>query len=186
MDAHRPQARTVAALQAARWPGRAVRACLVALVLGAVPGALAWGAPSQAEVDAQAREIFTTVMSPYCPGQMLADCTSSAAAELRLQIKEQLAGGVPPTQIRAELVSAFGEDILALPPSRGMGLVAWVGPIAALAAGLAILFWWVRQRQLGGGPAEAAMAGAQAPAASATPSREDLRARLEEELRRYD
>ena len=39
-----------------------------------------WGQPVDFDPDKEARKIFTTVMSPYCPGLLLADCGHPAAA----------------------------------------------------------------------------------------------------------
>lgn len=139
---------------------------------------------SDFDPDVEARKIFTTVMSPYCPGLMLSDCTSSAAAELRTRIKAQLRQGTPPEEIMAELVDVFGNNILGLPPREGMGLLAWIGPIAALATSLLIIFWWVKQRREpipAAEPVGVAMVGPEPGAGTA-----ELKKRLEEELRQFD
>jgi len=153
---------------------------LVAFSLGATPRT--GQAQEYSDPDAEARRIFTIIMSPYCPGLMLADCGSSAAAVLRDSIKTQLRRGRPSQEIVDELVATFGEEVLALPPNRGMGRLAWLGPIGALLTSLLIIFWWVRQRQ--------APAPEQGDAASSRPAesgkKTDLRQRLEEELKEFD
>ena len=155
-------------------------------VLCVVAGWLAMPCAAGAETnpDQEARRIFSTIMSPYCPGLLLVDCTSSQAAVLRDSIKVQLRRGRSADAIVDELVAAYGPEVLALPPSRGAGLVAWLGPIAAMAASLLILFWWLRQRRE---PSQAVSAAAGSTAAPESPTdRPDLRARLQEELKRLD
>lgn len=142
----------------------------------------AWGEQVDFDPDKEARRIFTTVMSPYCPGLLLADCSSSAAAVLRDSIKAQLHRGTPPQDIMDELVASFGDNILGAPPNRGMGRLAWLGPIAALSASLLIIFWWVRQRREPIPEAEPIMAK-RVDSGEVNPA---LRQKLEEELKQLD
>jgi cytochrome c-type biogenesis protein CcmH len=132
--------------------------------------------------DKEARRIFTTIMSPYCPGLLLADCSSSAAAVLRDSIKAQLHRGRPSQEIMDELVDSFGDNILGAPPNRGVGRLAWLGPIAALSASLLIIFWWVRQRREPIPDSEPVVAQVSDPA-EVNPA---LRQKLEEELKQLD
>jgi cytochrome c-type biogenesis protein CcmH len=143
----------------------------VALVLGAAGSVARAAEPS---VEARARALFHEHLSPYCPGLLLSDCSSRPAATLRDEIRRDLASGATDDEVRAELRRRFGERILAAPPGRGFGLVAWlVPPAAVLAASAAVALWLsTRSRR----PAPAAP-----PAAPVDPR---LRARLEAELTR--
>jgi cytochrome c-type biogenesis protein CcmH len=86
------------------------------------------------------------LMSPFCPQLLLADCRSESAGVLRGEIRDALARGERPADIRAALVARFGERILAAPPQRGFGLVAWLTPPAFVLAGLIwmVLRLWSR------------------------------------------
>ena len=119
---------------------------LLFLALSSVPLAPSSCRGADFDPDREARRIFTTVMSPYCPGLTLADCGSSGAAVLRDSIRAQLRRGRPPEEILDELVAIFGPNVLALPPNGGVGRLAWLGPIATLLVGLGFLFWWMRRR----------------------------------------
>lgn len=145
-------------------------------VLLGLNGAANGQATASPEVERQARRIFTVVMSPYCPGLLLADCTSSAAAALRDSIKAELGRGRPAEEILEELAATFGDEILALPPNRGVARLAWLAPVLALVASLGILVWRLRRRR------EAAPAVPSSGPAAA--GEEALRQRLEAELRR--
>ena len=82
-------------------------------------------------------------------------------------------------QIKAALVAEYGPNVLALPESDGVGLTAYVVPLALLAllaAGLALLLPRWRRRT----PAGPAPGGAAAPALSSAEAR-----RLDEDLARY-
>lgn len=157
------------------------------LLFAAVAAALVAGTvvPGDCGAENEARRIFATIMSPYCPGQMLTDCTSPQAAALRDTIKAQLARGRSPQEIKEELVAVFGPEVLALPPNRGIGLIAWIGPIAAMTASLLIAIWWIRQRHARPEPdTPEEISGQLGPQEAADRSR--LRQRLRDELDRRD
>jgi cytochrome c-type biogenesis protein CcmH len=96
------------------------------------------------EVEAEARALFTRIMSPYCPGLTLTTCPSEGAVILKDSIRAELAAGRTADELMRALEERFGEAIHASPPARGFGLIAWGMPFAALAiAGLA-LTWRLR------------------------------------------
>jgi len=87
---------------------------------------------SKEEVSREALKLFNTVMSPYCPGALLADCTSSKAAVLRDEIRAELARGRDPQEIVDELIVDYGQQILGAPPLAGAGIVGhrrWLAPV---------------------------------------------------------
>jgi cytochrome c-type biogenesis protein CcmH/NrfF len=94
------------------------------------------GKPS---VEKEAQAIFRRVLSPYCPGLLLASCTSGAADVLRNEIRASLAQGIPPDAVEAALYRRFGDRIRAEPPMRGVGLLLWLVPLAALTGS----GWWL-------------------------------------------
>jgi cytochrome c-type biogenesis protein CcmH len=98
----------------------------------------------------RANRLLGTLMSPFCPGLTLANCPSPYAETLRVSIRTRLAAGEPPDSIVESLVAAFGEGIRGAPPARGFGLALWVLPGAAVVAGGAALFWWLRHRSVNG------------------------------------
>lgn len=142
---------------------------LVLAVLGAGRPGLA------ATPDERARAIYHDYMSPYCPGLLLADCSSRPAATLRTEIRDALAAGTPEAEVRTALERRFGERILAAPPRRGFGLVAWLAPYLVVGAALAAVVAWCRRH------GRAPVPGPAARPADVDPA---LRARLEAELQR--
>ncbi len=127
---------------------------------------------AQVNVDEAADTLFNHVMSPYCPGKLLATCGSSQADTLRQEIRRDLAAGKPADEIEAELYYRFGDSIRSEPKKSGAGLVAWVFPAVLLVATGAWLVLWLRRAR----PAESAEP---APALAVTPQ---LRDRLDDEL----
>jgi cytochrome c-type biogenesis protein CcmH len=98
-------------------------------------------------VNREARIIFETVMSPYCPGRTISNCPSPQAEELRAAIKQQLAAGVTPDSIKSQLYAVFGDELRTVPRARGFGLLAWLVPGLAFLAGVwSIVVWLGRTR----------------------------------------
>lgn len=111
----------------------ALAAALVSLV--------ATAALAQSPARQQASDLSRELMSPFCPGKLLADCTSSYAGDLREAIAKRLEAGEPLEAIKADLVRQYGKEILGAPPAEGVGLLAWVLPALlglATAAGVGL------------------------------------------------
>jgi len=69
---------------------------------------------------------------------------------MKLFIRERIAAGDSEQEIKDALVAEFGPGVLATPPKRGFGLLAWLLPLAALGTGaiaIAIIVRsWARRR----------------------------------------
>jgi cytochrome c-type biogenesis protein CcmH len=99
------------------------------------------------EVEREAAKVFGNVMSPYCPGKLIADCPSAPAVELREKIRERIAAGESGDAIRDELYETFGEYLRAAPTGSGFDLVAWVVPPLLIAIGAVAILIWIRRRR---------------------------------------
>ncbi|MDP2053879.1 MAG: cytochrome c-type biogenesis protein CcmH [Acidobacteriota bacterium] len=126
---------------------------------------------AQANVDQAADRLFNTVMSPYCPGKLLATCGSGQADTLRQEIRQDLAAGKPADEIEAGLYYRFGDSIRSEPQASGVGLVAWVFPaVLLLGTGAWLVLWLRRARPAAEDPS---------PAVAVSPQ---MRDRLDDEL----
>lgn len=76
---------------------------------------------------------------------VLASCQCGKAEEMRAEIQAKLDAGVPPAKIIQDFVAMYDETVLAAPTKRGFNLTAWVIPFGAVAAGLALLYFTVRE-----------------------------------------
>ncbi len=123
--------------------------------------------PTQAELEGE-------VMCPVC-GTTLDQSDSPAAQQIKRVIARRIAAGDTKTEIKARLVTNYGDAILAAPPHHGFGLLAWWLPIAGIVAAAARRGFGARRQGRAGGPAPAA-----------APLDPALERRLDDELRRYE
>jgi cytochrome c-type biogenesis protein CcmH len=123
--------------------------------------------PSLAELEGE-------VMCPVCE-TTLDQSSSPAARQIKRVIANRIAAGDTKTQIKDRLVAEYGNEILAAPPRKGFGLVAWWLPvIGILAAAVAVgagAWRWARARE---------------PAPVGQPIDPALERRLDDELRRFE
>jgi cytochrome c-type biogenesis protein CcmH len=148
--------------------------------LAVVVAALALAAPAAARGQSQCKptlgQLEGQVMCPTCK-TTLDQSSSPIANRIRGFIRERIAAGDCEGEIKAALVDEFGESVLAAPPKKGFNLLAWVLPLAGLAAGAVAVGVAARRWS-------SSRAGAPAPAV--TPLDPELERRLDDELARFD
>lgn len=98
--------------------------------------------PQQTKI---ANEIFTETMSPFCPGRVLQDCPSTAAAELKEQLRERIRTGESKEQLENYLFGLYGEEYRAAPKASGFGLAAWITPPLFLIIGFFLVVNWMKR-----------------------------------------
>jgi cytochrome c-type biogenesis protein CcmH len=104
------------------------------------------GASVQAQsVGLEAHTLTHRLMSPYCPGLLLADCGSQGAADLRAEILRRLQAGERPDAVERDLIARFGPAIRTEPEFSGLGIIAWLGPLVLGLAGLGLVVFVVRR-----------------------------------------
>jgi cytochrome c-type biogenesis protein CcmH len=151
---------------------RAVLLALAALAL-LVPAAVA------ATPRASLPDIEDEVMCLEC-GTALNVSTSAVADQERAFIRELIAQGKTKEQVKAALVAEYGPRILAEPEESGFSLTAWLIPILATLAALALVVGLARRwRRPAGG--DGAPAADDAPALDAADAR-----RLDADLAAFD
>ena len=97
------------------------------------------------ELDERAARIYDGIMCPICDGQTISQSNSAIAGTMRQMVRERLLAGDTDDQIYAFMADAFGDDILASPPTRGLGLLVWLIPPGALLLGLLAIVLVVRR-----------------------------------------
>src|SRR6185503_2660246 len=90
---------------------------------------------SDEEVHAIASELRCVV----CQNLSVADSPSEMARQMRDLIRERLTAGDRPAEVKAYFVQRYGDWVLLAPPARGLNLLLWLSPFAAVAVGLAVV-----------------------------------------------
>ncbi|HZZ87658.1 MAG TPA: cytochrome c-type biogenesis protein [Caulobacteraceae bacterium] len=94
--------------------------------------------PSQ---EAHARVLFRDIRCLVCQSQSIDESDAPLARDLRQLVRQQVAAGRSDEQIRAFLVSKYGQFVLLTPKVSLGNAVLWVGPLLVIAAGAAALLF---------------------------------------------
>ena len=113
---------------------------LVALLAGASADA------QDGEPEGWAYDLAGEMLSPFCPGVTLAECSSSQAKSLTMWMVVQEAAGRSRAEVEEELYARYGEQIRPTPRTDGFGLAAYVIPIGAFAAGGLLIAVFLRRQ----------------------------------------
>lgn len=126
------------------------------------------------QIDLQMREIAKTLRCAVCQSESVWESNAGLARQMREVIRERLAQGQSPEEIRAYFLSRYGDYILLAPRKSGLNWLLWTGPFILLAIGgfwlYRTLLRWVAR-------------SAATEREELLPINDHLRQRIEEELR---
>lgn len=88
--------------------------------------------------EAQAKALMETIRCLVCQGQSIADSDASLAGDMRALVRERIAAGQTPDEIRQWLIGRYGDYVTYDPPLSGVTWPLWLAPIALLGAGALI------------------------------------------------
>jgi cytochrome c-type biogenesis protein CcmH len=87
--------------------------------------------------EARARSLFHEVRCLVCQSESIDESDASLAHDLRQLVRQQVAAGQSDAQIRAFLVSRYGQFVL-LEPKVSLGnAILWAGPVLVVVLGAA-------------------------------------------------
>jgi cytochrome c-type biogenesis protein CcmH len=136
--------------------------------------------PHDAAFEAKVREVASSLRCPVCQNNSIEESPSLLAQDMKKEVRERLAAGESPDEIRRYFISRYGEWVLTKPRAAGVNLSVWLLPILALFGG-AVIVWvavrrWVRQGDAARVPT-ALSAAAPSTDPVAAPEASELRAR---------
>ena len=95
--------------------------------------------PRDSVLDARTREVASGLRCPVCQGESIEQSPSELAQELKSVVREQLAAGRTPDQVREYFVARYGEWILLQPRATGFNVAVYLVPPLLLLAGAALI-----------------------------------------------
>jgi len=113
-----------------------IRAALIAFALLFATHALASAERlSDPALEARAVALQKELRCLVCQGESLDESNAPLAADLRRLIRARIAAGDSDDQVKAFLVSRYGDFILMKPPLMPSTWLLWFGPLAVLLLG---------------------------------------------------
>ena len=116
------------------------------------------------DLERRTSEVAAGLRCPVCQGVSVEDSPTDLARQMRATVRDQLAAGRSPDEVRQYFIDRYGEWILLEPRATGFNMLVYVLPWLLVAGGIGVIVLMVRRwtRPL---PAEAA---AQAPVTAST------------------
>ena len=99
--------------------------------------------------ERQAQALMVTIRCLVCQGQSIADSDAEMAGDMRSLIRQRIAAGETPEQIRAWLISRYGPWVTYTPPLEPATWLLWAAPALLLLAGLFLARGRFRRRGRG-------------------------------------
>ena len=98
-------------------------------------------------LEERARELSKGLRCLVCRNESIDESNAELARDLRILLRERIAGGDSDEEAVAYLVDRFGEYVLLNPKATGANVILWIaGPVLLLFA-LGIAFGYLRNRR---------------------------------------
>jgi len=102
-------------------------------------------APADPALEAAVRAVASQIRCVVCQGLSIEDSHTDLASEMRQIVREQLAAGRTPEEVKEYFVARYGEWILLDPPARGFNLTVHVLPVLGLVVGAIVVVLLIRR-----------------------------------------
>jgi cytochrome c-type biogenesis protein CcmH len=105
-------------------------------------------------LEARTSAVASQLRCPVCQGLSIQDSPSELAQSMRSVVRDQLAAGKSPDEVKAYFTSKYGEWILLAPAPHGFNLVAYAVPFLIVLGGGVLIAMAVRRWTAAPPPAE--------------------------------
>jgi len=102
-------------------------------------------AVDSAQLEKRTSAVAAELRCPVCQGLSIQDSPSELALQMRGVVRDQLAAGRTPDEVKRYFVEKYGEWILLEPQAQGFNILVYVLPIAAVLGGIAFVAMAVRR-----------------------------------------
>lgn len=86
-------------------------------------------------LEARTSAVASQLRCPVCQGLSIQDSPSDLAQQMRSLVRDQLAAGKTPDEVKSYFISKYGEWILLAPAPHGFNLVAYLVPLIVVVGG---------------------------------------------------
>lgn len=124
-----------------------MRALLPLALLFAGPAAAQSNVPPPALADTQlpdpaqersAKALMETLRCLVCQSQSIADSDADMAADMRALVRQRIAAGERPDQVRDWLIQRYGDYVSYDPPFSPASILLWATPLLLLGIGIVL------------------------------------------------
>jgi cytochrome c-type biogenesis protein CcmH len=91
-------------------------------------------------LEEKTRLVASQLRCPVCQGNSIQDSPSELAQEMKGVVRDQLASGKTPDEVKQYFIQKYGEWILLEPKASGFNLVVYLLPIVMIGGG-ALVIW---------------------------------------------
>jgi cytochrome c-type biogenesis protein CcmH len=92
--------------------------------------------------EARAKALMEELRCLVCQGQSIADSNAELAGDMRALVRQRIAAGESPDQVRAWLIERYGDWVSYRPPVEPLTWPLWAAPLLLVLAGA----WLLRKR----------------------------------------
>ena len=85
--------------------------------------------------EAEAKRLMETLRCLVCQGQSIADSDADMAGDMRALVRQRIAAGEKPGDVRAWLVERYGDYVSYDPPLSAATAPLWIAPLILLVLG---------------------------------------------------
>ena len=110
-----------------------------------VQGTLTDAQKNDPALEAVTKAVASQLRCPVCQGVSIQDSPSELAQQMRTVVKEQLAAGKTPDEVKDYFISKYGEWILLEPKAAGFNLLVYALPAVLVFGGAIFLVFLVKK-----------------------------------------
>lgn len=96
-------------------------------------------------LEARTSDVARQLRCPVCQGLSIQDSPSELSQSMRAVVRDQLAAGRTPEEVKSYFVSKYGEWILLAPVAHGFNIVAYALPVLVVIGGCLLIAFAVKR-----------------------------------------
>ena len=97
--------------------------------------------------EAAAKALMEELRCLVCQGQSIADSDAELAGDMRAMVRQRIAAGEKPADVRSWLIERYGDRVSYRPPVEPMTWPLWAAPLLLLGVGAYLLRHRFRKRR---------------------------------------